>query len=210
VDDPNQLRTGQFLDIHQAFICQVGEQIVKIDKLIRQPTIGEMNLMLEKIRQTGERTATTTKRGPNHPCQVATLRCDHQGFTSEGLTNTQIQLGGSEQNVERNANQSTSVTQVNLAGECYLHSSIKSVLAMAHDHSWRNRKVINLYLKGKPVVDNSTQFGTPRTYICVDCGENYGPVTSLANLSLITGSYPARCSKKKHGGAVCDGVLSTS
>ncbi len=207
---PNE-NTGDFIQFHQAFICEVGENIAKIDKVIRVVSVQEMNEMLDQIRETGDRTATKTKSGQNHPCQTATLRCDHQGCTSGGLINTQIQIGGSEERAERkdSSKESTSINQVNVQSECYLHSSIKSVLASAHDHSWRIRKVLILTAKAKAVVNNSTQYGKPRYFHCIECNASYGPVMSHAELGLDTGSYPPRCIKKS-GSKTCNGSLTES
>jgi hypothetical protein len=121
----------------QGFTFTVGGKIAKIDKLLYQPSQQHVTQLLALILKNGS------------PCETPYLRCDDQG-EYRGYVNTQCQLGGSEEYVERNdaSKQSTSFTQVNIVFKARQNALCNQALRDAHDYSYRTRNVVTIDLAG--------------------------------------------------------------
>jgi predicted Zn-ribbon and HTH transcriptional regulator len=121
----------------QGFTFTVGGRIAKIDKLIYAPSPQHVTQLLALILQNGS------------PCKTEYLRCDDQG-EYRGYVNTQCQLGGSEDYVQRTdpSKQSTSFTHVNIAVKARQNPLSHQALRDAHDYSYRTRNVVTIDLAG--------------------------------------------------------------
>jgi predicted Zn-ribbon and HTH transcriptional regulator len=121
----------------QGFTFSVGGRIAKIDKLLYAPSQQHVTQLLALILRNGS------------PCETEHLRCDDQG-EFRGYVNTQCQLGGSEDYVERNdaSKQSTSFSQVNIVFRARQNPLCNQALRDAHDYSYRTRKVVTIDLVG--------------------------------------------------------------
>jgi hypothetical protein len=180
------------MPIVQGLTLRALGPVRKIAQLILKPKPSSWAAILQQIRETGDKTSGTTKRGANHPCQTGDLRCDHQGEIDGNYINTQVQLGGSITEVERTKpTQSTSVTQVNVHYQAYNSPLIKDALARAHDWSYATGFVaqIDPVAVARTTVVVATR---PSAFTCNGCGKKYVAMDNIA-LGLALGGYPPRC-----------------
>jgi len=143
----------------QGFTFTIGGDITKLDKLIRVPDADEV----------AELVALILKKGV--PCETASLRCDIQGGTKKSAySNTQCQLGGSEDYVKRTdaSKQSTSFTQVNITPAALNNPNNGQALRNGHDYSYRTGKVVTIEL-AQGAATLGTTASTIYTISCSNC-----------------------------------------
>jgi predicted Zn-ribbon and HTH transcriptional regulator len=161
------------------FTFTVGGKIAKIDKLLYQPNAQHLTELLALILKNGS------------PCKTEHLRCDDQGEYG-GYVNTQCQLGGSDDYVERSdaSKQSTSFSQVNIAFKARQNPLSNQALRDAHDYSYRTRKVVTIDLAGGTAAVGITkkQLGVIK---CSNC-----------SFTKNSDDVPARCPQCKKSGTV--------
>lgn len=143
----------------QGFSFTIGADITKLDKLIRVPEAEEVAELLALMLTKGV------------PCETATLRCDIQGGTKKSTySNTQCQLGGSEEYVKRSnpSKQSTSFTQVNITPAALNNPNNGQALRNGHDYSYRTGKVVIIEL-AQGAATLGTTASTVYTISCSNC-----------------------------------------
>lgn len=185
--------TALAVPVVAGFSFTVGAKVAKIDLLMFPPSGKSWTMMMDQIRESGDRTDKATPRGFNHPCQTDDLRCDHQGLIMKDYVNTQVQLGGRTKSVTRGdpSKESTTVSQVNVNVACYSTKGMfNDALAKAHDYSWKTKNVVQLETNS-PAVFRVAPVGV-LNFKCNQCGKLYNAVDSI-ELGLRLGGFPPRC-----------------
>jgi hypothetical protein len=170
----------------QGFKFTIGSDITKLDKLIRVPDADEVAELMGVILKKGV------------PCDTSSLRCDVQGGTKKStFTNTQCQLGGSEEYVKRTdaSKQSTSFTQVNITPAALNNPTSSQALRNGHDYSYRTGKVVIIEL-AQGAATLGTTASTVYTIACSNC--NY----KLTTPKQPTAQDLAKCKQCKKQGTL--------
>lgn len=162
------------------FTFTVGGKIAKIDALLFQPDPGHFRTLIDLIQTNGS------------PCKTPNLRCDDQGEYG-GYVNTQGQLGGTEDYVERNKpTQSTSFSQVNVSFAARRNGLCNQALSDAHEYSYRTQKVVTIDL----AAGTATQVVTSKKFFkCSNCSYNKAMPKPNADV-------PAKCPQCKKPGTI--------
>jgi hypothetical protein len=194
---------GTALPQVQGFVFSVGETIPNSNKFQPKntPNGKQWLAMLDRIRESGDKTSDTTHQGKNHPCQTEDYRCDHQGgVTGTTLINTQVQVGGTtnyKRETYKGGQESTTVSVVHIDAAAYTNKLVNEALAQAHDHSFKTNKVVVLRLSGgsSSVATSSTSTARSRSFTCRKCGKNYQAPDAI-ELGVKLNSYPPSCGKE--------------